>query len=792
MNPVQHNDPARHGDPVQESSPIGLNQPRQPAGRVKQTERPHPLTPLIRGWLVLVAIVVGLGRELVPDGSPTEDGPGFSFGWLLAAVVVAVVLAAVAGFFSWYFTRFVIDSDELRIETGAVFKNSKKVPFERLQSIDIIQPFAARIFGLAELRLEVGSGDSTIKLRYLTRRQAAQLRDYLLTRAHGEPAIVTAPGAEASIFTDLSSADKVLVTVSPQRLVASFLLSSEWLASFVAVVGTLIVTGIIGVVTFALPALIPAAVGAFSLISRRLVGMFNFTLAQSIRGVRVTRGLANLTSQSIPVNRIQGLRVTQPLLWRRFGWYRLDVSVLGYGTNEGEDNDSSATTVLLPVADADQVRLALSRVLPGVDLQGIELHPSPRERVRWLRPYDFWTLRYGYDDRVVITEHGWLTRTRNVVPHAKTQSVRLYQGPLQRALRLADVHFDITRGPVVAVARQIDQIAARALVLSELDRARAARAADRAHVPIDQLRLSEDRRGEADVLGLFGLRGEDEIGSGGESVVFALDERRVLRLYRQTHEAPERTIGQLRTLYGLWGGSDLGIEVPEILESGQHAGRWFSIDRRMRGRSMSAWLRHADTAARRRALVGYLDAAQRMQRLPSPVPGFARLIGEDAPREFATLAELLTDQLLRAVARSQMRLETDVPDVARVWDRLQDELVHRVVQPRLVHGDFCPPNVYLDEVDSEPRITGVGDFSPHTLHADPMMDVAGAVIFLELESYQAAAEDARWLAGHAVERLGPDAAAAIETYRRYFGFYFSSAHEFDPALYGWCVRQLDR
>ena len=91
-----------------------------------------------------------------------------------------------AGFLSWYFTRFVIDDEELRIETGALFKNSKRVPFERVQSVDIIQQFAARIFGLAELRIEVGAGDSTIRLRYLTRAQAASLRDYLLGRAHGD------------------------------------------------------------------------------------------------------------------------------------------------------------------------------------------------------------------------------------------------------------------------------------------------------------------------------------------------------------------------------------------------------------------------------------------------------------------------------------------------------------------------------------------------------------------------------------------------------------------------------
>ncbi|HXF79066.1 MAG TPA: TOBE domain-containing protein, partial [Usitatibacter sp.] len=63
---------------------------------------------------------------------------------------------------SWYFTRFVIDDEELRIETGAVFKQSKKVPFARLQSVDIIQPFAARLFRLAELRLEAGAGGAII------------------------------------------------------------------------------------------------------------------------------------------------------------------------------------------------------------------------------------------------------------------------------------------------------------------------------------------------------------------------------------------------------------------------------------------------------------------------------------------------------------------------------------------------------------------------------------------------------------------------------------------------------
>jgi putative membrane protein len=72
------------------------------------------------------------------------------------------------------------------------------------------------------------------------------------------------------------------------------------------------------------------------------------------------------------------------------------------------------------------------------------------------------------------------------------------------------------------------------------------------------------------------------------------------------------------------------------------------------------------------------------------------------------------------------------------------------------------------------------------------MDVAGAVIFLELEPYADAPADAAWLEAVAVERHGRDIVGWIDVYRRYYGFYFSNAYEVDPNLYAWCLRQLSR
>jgi putative membrane protein len=739
--------------------------------------------------LVFVAIAIGWGRELVTSAGENQFEPR-GLVWMLPILGVVVLLAGIAGFFSWYFTRFVIDDEELRIDTGAIFKKSTKIPFERLQSVDIVQPLAARIFGLAELRLD--AGNSTTKLRYLTRSKASRFRDYLLARAHGHQASIrdVDEQAVASVFTDLGAADQPLVQVSPQRLIVSFLLSTEWLIPTAISIIIMVSTVAFGVLPLALGALIPLLIGMLSLIWRRVIGMFNFTLAESPRGLRITRGLTNLTSQSVPINRVQGVKTSQPLLWKPLGWYRVDIDILGYAHGDSENNESTSSSVLLPVANSDEVELALGRVLPGFDLDGIELHPSPK-RARWLRWFDFWTLRYGWNDRTLITEQGWFTHVRDVVPHAKTQSVRIEQGPLQRLLRLADVHVHTPRGPVNAVAHQLDEHIARELALSQLDRARTARAAKREHRAVAAL-AADDHEGEAELLARFDTGRDQMLGSGGESEVFAVDHQRVLRLYRGQHEAPRRTAAQLRSLYDSWRDVDIGIELPMIMETGDYSGRFYTVDRRFSGRNFSSWLQQADLSQRRRSLISFLDATERLRHLPSPVPGFARLIGDGTPQQFGTLGELLTNMLWAPLEISRTQLERDVPGVGDVWNRLHAELAQRFVAPALVHGDICPPNAYLSQSAEGPVVSGIGDFSPHTLNADPLMDLAGAVIFLELEPYADAPADATWLEAAAVERHGRDIVRWIDVYRRYYGFYFSNAYEFDPTLYAWCLRQLSR
>ncbi len=418
--------------------------------------RLHPLTPLLRGGRSVLVLLALVGQQGLRSAGPEA---------VALVLVVLVPLAVAFGWLAWRAMRYRLTDTELQVESGVLTTRSRRVPLARLQSVDVVRPLFARFLGLAELRMEVvgGGAGAEAPLSYLSEDDAEALRVRLLQLASGRESVEVEPP------------QRVLVVVPGGPLVWSTLLGAP--VQVVAVV--LPVLAVAAVVDLSLvPGLAFAAapllfgVGSFAV--RRVLVEYGFTVAEAADGLRLQQGLLDTRSSTIPPGRVQTVRVTQPLLWRPFGWVRVEVDVAGYAAG-GEQQVT--TGALLPVAPRELAERLVARVLGG-PLPPADLRPPRSARLR--APASYRRLAIGADDRHLVSTYGIATTTVDVVPLAKVQSLRWTQGPLQRRLGLSSVHVDTAgrRLPgTVAVHRGAQE--GQALLDQLTQAARAARALSR-------------------------------------------------------------------------------------------------------------------------------------------------------------------------------------------------------------------------------------------------------------------------------------------------------------------------
>ncbi|MFE4195812.1 PH domain-containing protein [Paenarthrobacter sp. NPDC056912] len=449
-------------------SPEGSAVPSIPAKTVDgDWQRVHPASPFVRGWVALAAVGYFFGRdafERMLQGREFLD-PNLNgrVPWLLAGGGL-VLLLTVGGFIlSWYFTRYQVAEGYVRVNTGFLFKQQRQARLDRIQAIDIVQPLLARIFGLAELKFEVAdAGESAVRLAFLPLAQAKKLRATILARAAG---VVTGPETVEEIP---EAPEQVVLSVPPSRLIGSLLLSEQTIAILLGAAASVAISAYTENNAIFL-ALIPAILGIGAAYWSSFNKGYNFTAAISPDGIRMRYGLLDTQAQTVPPGRIQAVKVTQPPIWRIFGWYRMHVNVAGYGGVAG--NENAARTTLLPVGLKPDVMRMLSLVLPdpGVDdplrvfTAGLEgLAPvggaesgtpgdgfvtTPR-RARLLAPLGWRRNGFLATETALLVRSGRWWRTLVLIPHQRTQSMALQQGPLARRFGVADLVLHTTAGPV--------------------------------------------------------------------------------------------------------------------------------------------------------------------------------------------------------------------------------------------------------------------------------------------------------------------------------------------------------
>lgn len=430
----------------------------------KVVERPSPLTGIARSSIALVAAAVFLGRDFL------ESSGSFGKGSLVAGIIAAgvVVVGLLSGIVTWRTTTFVADADEFRVERNFISKSSQRVDYTKVQSIDISQPFVARLLGLGKVHIDVG-GAGGVDLAYLTKGRAESLREHLLEHMAGaRPAVaVDDEPAEPQELPE----EELVVKVSPKNLLLGTFVSFG-AATSLAIALTLLAVSFF----FKTPVTVVAAVVAVAgWVWSQTGANWGFTMKKTGETLRLRRGLLSTTTQGLQPRRIQAVAIKQDIIQRLTGLYQMSVTVLGYG-DPTADEDAATNAVVLPYGTWDEVLRVLHAIWPGVDLAEIQPHGQPQQ-ARWLTPITFHTHTWGISDDVIIAQHGLLSQVRSIVPHRRMQSASIEQGPLQRRLGLASISVHTTDGPVSLSLYHLAEGQAREVLEDQLARAKRARSA---------------------------------------------------------------------------------------------------------------------------------------------------------------------------------------------------------------------------------------------------------------------------------------------------------------------------
>lgn len=494
--------------------------------------RMHPLTPLFRGGFVLVVVaglvisnlrerLIALFLPVFAPEVPVQEVPGDPVDFILrhnlvlwALLIVLVVVIVLIGLFllSWRFHTFRITGDHVEVRHGVLFRSHRRAPLDRVQGVNLTRPMFARLCGMAKLEV-VGAGtDANVKLEYLSTANAEAVRADILRLASGlrlakkegaapgrtglvESATSTVSAALSGILLgdEAPVAEPASVVAIPiLRLVFSHLLS--WSTVVLALLLTFIVWGASVGTPWLLISFIPALLGFGAYWLRRITRALRYSIAPTPDGVRITFGFFTTITEILPPGRVHAVEITQPLLWRPAGWWRVTINRLSGHRASSDSRAEEEATRVLPVgtrADVERVLRLLLPDLPPEDWSLIVAHgilgadddhytTTPR-RARLLHLLSWRRNGFLLSPDAIFLRRGRLHRRLAIFPLARTQSVGLSQGPIARAFTVAALHVHTVAGRVSGRLTGIDRDAA-VQVFADVERGGiAAASVDRSH-----------------------------------------------------------------------------------------------------------------------------------------------------------------------------------------------------------------------------------------------------------------------------------------------------------------------
>lgn len=368
--------------------------------------RLHPVSAIISSVKALKSMILPVAIIIVSNGfnfSLNFRSEHFLETVLLFGVWgIGAVLALVGGIVKWRTFVYWFEDGELRVKYGLFVKKKRYIPFERIQSLNYHEGIFHRIFGLVKVQVETAGnkgGKPEVELTAIqkiaadvieeemrrAKTQIAQpldveqshaqieevmvpviyrmsMRDLLVlaTTSGGIGVVLSGVAAVISQFSDIIPYEEVFHEVADFVKIGAFLVA-------LMVMFVLIIAWLLSVVI-------------------TLVNYYDYAVRIEDEKLMITKGLLEKKRITLPLNRIQAIRIVENPLRQIFGFATVVVESAGGNGEKGGDKKIA----LFPLIKKQDCVQTLEQLFPEMNWHPEFIKAPKRARPFFYRIDFFW------------------------------------------------------------------------------------------------------------------------------------------------------------------------------------------------------------------------------------------------------------------------------------------------------------------------------------------------------------------------------------------------------------------
>lgn len=343
------------------------------------------------------------------QGKSSSDGHWTSYlPYIIGILVLAFIL--ISGIIKWKRFVYWFEEDELRIEYGLFVKKKRYIPFERIQSFNYTESILHRPFKLVKVTIETaGSGSTTeaeAELTAITKEAAKQIEMELafakkrkLNKASigveeaTENHLDEEPKNESVTIFKMTMKDILILAATSGGIGVVFSGVAVFMTQFSDIIPyDVIYDEVVVFLKFGF-FIIAFSVFAFLLFSWIIsvilttLNYYQFTIIQENDQIVLTRGLLEKKKVTIPIGRVQGVRIVENPLRQLFGYCTVIVESAG-----GSIDDQDKKIRLFPLVKKSKIKQPLNQLFADFDFEPVWTTSPKRAKPFYYRLDFIWVI----------------------------------------------------------------------------------------------------------------------------------------------------------------------------------------------------------------------------------------------------------------------------------------------------------------------------------------------------------------------------------------------------------------